>query len=354
MSFFDQQIFTKIINRLDMGFELLELIFDKQGSVEDFVFLEVNPAYEKQIGVKAADLIGKRKKLCAPPSEQRWYDHAIEAAKTGQNMCYEYYNDKIKATFETQFIPITSNKIAILFNNITDRKNLEQQVQEKERLAAIGETAGMVGHDIRNPLQAILSDIYILKDFLKSMPEEIPMKRDVAESLDEIDKNISYINKIIADLQDYSRKLNPEIVEVDNLCEVINGFLKNVDIPNNIEVIQSCDVGNSKVEIELTFFERILTNLITNAIQAMPKGGKLAITTFKKDGNLTITVEDSGVGIPEEIKPKLFTPMMTTKAKGQGLGLSVVKRLVKAQNGNINFESQVGKGTKFTIKIPQK
>jgi signal transduction histidine kinase len=353
MVFCKQEVFEKFIERLDQGFELLELAFDNQGNAEDFVFLEVNPAYEKQMGIKAADILGKRKKLYAPTSEQRWYDYAIEAVKTGQTLSYEYYNAKVKGNFETQFIPVATNQIAVLFKDITERKDLERQIQEKERLAAIGATAGMVGHDIRNPLQAITSDIFLLKDFLTSMPE-MPMKRDVTESLDEIEKNINYINKIVADLQDYSRPLHPEMVEVTDLCGVINGFLGAVDIPSNIEVSYSCSIGNLKVKIELTFLNRILTNLVTNAIQAMPEGGRLSVATFKKEDNLIITVEDTGVGIPEEVKPKLFTPMMTTKAKGQGLGLSVVKRLVEAQGGIIDFESQLGKGTKFTIKLPQK
>ncbi|MGD6808507.1 MAG: two-component system sensor histidine kinase NtrB [Candidatus Bathyarchaeia archaeon] len=352
MSCFSQELFAKFIERIDHGFELLDLVFDECGNVEDFIFLNINPAFERQIGVKAADLIGKRKKLYAPTSEQRWYDYAIKAVKTGQSLSYEYYDDKVKKTFETQFIPIATDKIAVMFKDITDRKDLERQVQEKERLAAIGETAGMVGHDIRNPLQAITGDIYLLKNFLTSMPEEIPLKKEVTESLEEIEKNITYINKIVADLQDYSRKLKPETVEVEDICGIINGFLNNIDIPNNIDLSHSCSVGELKIKIELTFLNRILTNLTTNAIQAMPNGGKLTIATFTKEDNLTITVEDTGVGIPEEIKSKLFTPMMTTKAKGQGLGLSVVKRLVEIQGGSIDFESQINKGTKFTVKIP--
>lgn len=85
----------------------------------------------------------------------------------------------------------------------------------------------------------------------------------------------------------------------------------------------------------------------------MPKGGNLTIDASKKDGSLVITVADTGFGISDEIKPKLFQPMTTSKAKGQGLGLAVVKRLVEGQGGTISFESQIGKGTKFTIELPQ-
>ena len=84
----------------------------------------------------------------------------------------------------------------------------------------------------------------------------------------------------------------------------------------------------------------------------MPNGGNLTVSAYPKDKKIEITIEDTGVGISEEIKPKLFTPMLTTKSKGQGFGLAVVKRLVEAQGGTISFESEEGKGTTFTIKFP--
>ena len=98
--------------------------------------------------------------------------------------------------------------------------------------------------------------------------------------------------------------------------------------------------------------QRALTNLVTNAIQAMPNGGSLKINGKIKDNKIVVTVSDTGVGIPDEVKSKLFTPMMTTKAKGQGFGLAVSKRLIEALKGTISFESQVGKGTKFIIELP--
>jgi len=99
---------------------------------------------------------------------------------------------------------------------------------------------------------------------------------------------------------------------------------------------------------------RILTNLMTNAVQAMQEEGKLIIEAAKKKDVIVIAVEDTGVGIPEEVKTKMFTPLFTTKSKGQGLGLAVVKRLVEALKGNIVFESVAGKGTKFIVELPQK
>jgi signal transduction histidine kinase len=98
--------------------------------------------------------------------------------------------------------------------------------------------------------------------------------------------------------------------------------------------------------------QRVLTNLVNNAIQAMPNGGDLKIEAKPENSKVVLTVADTGVGIPNDVKSKLFIPLMTTKTKGQGFGLAVSKRLVEALNGTISFESEEGKGTKFIITLP--
>lgn len=129
-------------------------------------------------------------------------------------------------------------------------------------------------------------------------------------------------------------------------------LLITVSLPKNIEAFAICNKHLPTLKLDLTFLKRILVNLATNAIQAMPNGGTLTIRTFERKGKAVISVEDTGMGITEEIKPKLFQPLMTTKSKGQGFGLAVVKRLVEAQGGSIRFESESGKGTKFIIEFP--
>jgi signal transduction histidine kinase len=175
-------------------------------------------------------------------------------------------------------------------------------------------------------------------------------KREIIESLDSIEANISYINKIVADLQDYSRQLSPEYQQVD-LPRLILEVFETLTVPSSVKLC--LDVNNlPTLCVDPTFLRRALTNLVNNAIQAMPKGGELQITAQQKKDAVCITVADTGVGIPPEVKAKLFTPMFTTKAKGQGLGLAVVKRLIEAQGGSITFESTMGKGTKFMITLP--
>jgi signal transduction histidine kinase len=226
------------------------------------------------------------------------------------------------------------------------------QLKDAERLAAIGATAGMVGHDIRNPLQAITGDVYLAKTELASTADT-EEKENVLESLEEIEKNIFYINKIVADLQDYARPLKP-ILKETNLPKLIDELVTKNGVPKKVKVqikiLREADIVMADSDI----LKRVLGNLVTNAVQAMPEGGKLSINAYKEADNYVITVADTGVGIPAEAKEKLFTPLFTTKSKGQGFGLAVVKRMTESLGGTVTFESQEGKGTKFIIRLPKK
>jgi len=172
----------------------------------------------------------------------------------------------------------------------------------------------------------------------------------IEESLESIEQNIAYINKIVSDLQGYTRPLKPNIQEI-NLYDLINSLLAQSSVPKNIQTQRNVD-ANFVLKADPPYLRRALTNLIINAIQAMPNGGKLTIKSAINDDRVSITVEDTGVGIPEEVKPNLFKPLFTTKSKGQGLCLAVVKRLVEGLNGKVSFVSQEGNGTKFTIDLP--
>ncbi|MCW4004009.1 MAG: ATP-binding protein [Candidatus Bathyarchaeota archaeon] len=232
-----------------------------------------------------------------------------------------------------------------ILENVTERK-------ETERLAAIGQTASMIGHDIRNPLQAIVSELYLAKDVITSGSHPEEEKKPALESINIIQEQTDYISKIVSDLQDYARPITPEFSNVD-LSELIVSVFQTISLPD--EIVLKIDVkGFPKIETDPTLIRRALTNLINNAIQAMPDGGTLGLTAVKTKEYIIIKISDTGKGIPEEIKPKLFTPLVTSKAKGQGLGLAVVKRLVEALGGSITFESQLDKGTTFTIRLPVK
>ncbi|MGE5554651.1 MAG: PAS domain S-box protein [Methanocella sp.] len=227
-----------------------------------------------------------------------------------------------------------------------------QQLQNAERLAAIGQTAGMVGHDIRNPLQAITSDMYLIAEEVKVLPDG-ECKQAIIESVESVNRNLLYINKIVSDLQDYTRPLKPHFQNVD-LGDLIDGTLLTINIPQGIAVDTSIEADAKLIRTDSAYMRRILQNLITNSMQAMQEQGKLTIAVSRKKDAIVVSVADTGVGIPDEVKARMFTPLLTTKSKGQGLGLAVVKRLVDALKGSISFESDTGKGTRFTVEFPQK
>jgi signal transduction histidine kinase len=228
-------------------------------------------------------------------------------------------------------------------------KEQTSQLIESEKMATIGKTAGMVGHDIRNPLQAIEGEIYIAKQEINAMPDTEEKNR-MLKSLRIIQNRLYYINKIIMDLQDFSRKLEPNPEKVD-LSKVVKETLSEIMIPETVKVTVSIEPDFPKLTLDTSYMKRILMNLLTNSIQAMPKGGNLKINAICQDDKALISVNDTGEGMSEGTKKKIFTPLFTTKSQGQGFGLAVVKRLTEAMDGTINFESEVNKGSIFTVEF---
>ncbi len=225
-----------------------------------------------------------------------------------------------------------------------------RKLNDAERLSAIGATAGMVGHDIRNPLQAITGELYLEKLEIDSL-EDNKAKENLQESIQFIEENLFYINKIVANLQDFAKPLNPKKEQI-NGEKVVKEALAMVKVPENIKITVTFAEKLPLLKVDSTMIKRVLINLMQNAVQAMPNGGNLTINAKDNRNHVEISIEDTGEGIPIEVQAKIFTPLMTTKAKGQGFGLAVVKRMTEAMEGTVNFESEIGKGTKFTLQFP--
>ena len=294
----------------------------------------------------------------------------------GQEHTMEVHEDRLDGDFLVSTTPLKDEQGQIVGSvhvarNITERKklaerleqytkHLEQLVEERtrklkdaERLATIGEVAGMVGHDIRNPLQTIEGALFLVKGELESMPPETEQTATLKEMISTIQEESGYIDKIVSDLQDYARQLTPKLEQLD-FEQLVAKTIMSMPVPENIETSITIEDKCRNMMADFTMMKRIVTNLITNAIQAMPNGGRLIIRAVETQGKAEITIQDSGEGIPDEMKSKMFQPLFSTKAKGQGFGLAVVKRLVEGLKGQIAFESEVGKGTTFTITIPLK
>jgi PAS domain S-box-containing protein len=226
------------------------------------------------------------------------------------------------------------------------------QLRDVERLAGIGETAAMIGHDLRNPLQGLqyIVDLQRLR-FERMSPAERSRDEWQKEQalFAKISDQIFYMDKIVGDLQDYARPIVPEREEI-----VVEKLIEDVvqSLPHTDGVRIATEVPDLQLMADPHLMHRVLANLILNAVQAMPDGGTVTVSASTNDGSVAISVHDTGIGIPNDAQEKLFKPLFTGKAKGTGLGLAVVKRIVEAHVGQITVESQVGKGSTFTVNLP--
>ena len=233
------------------------------------------------------------------------------------------------------------------WTDVSERKRLEEELAKSQRLATIGETASMVGHDLRNLLQGIAGAVYYL-----ATKERPKLSRRGRKMLQLIEEGIGRSDKIIDDLLEYSRELRLELSET-NLKPIIEDALAKVKIPKGIRVVNSTK-NQPSMRLDLEKMRRVFLNLTVNAVDAMPKGGTLTITSTRSGDNVDITFKDTGEGMTAETLAKLWSPLFTTKAKGMGFGLPVARRLVEAHGGSISVESKLGRGSTFTVRLPIK
>jgi signal transduction histidine kinase len=229
-------------------------------------------------------------------------------------------------------------------------KDLEQ-VQEKlirsERLAAVGELASGVGHELRNPLNVIRNCAYLLSLALTEKSDE-----EASNTLKVLDKQIDVANKIVTDLLDFTRIKPPSQVKVD-LTSLVSESLSWTAAPEQVAIHVNLNGHTPSVRTDPEQMSRVFANIISNAVQSMNgKGGELNIGSEIDENFVSVIFRDNGCGIPEENLVKIFEPLFTTKPKGIGLGLAISKRLVEQNGGIIEVASRAGNGTTFTVKLP--
>jgi len=366
----DSRQLDQLFGRMTDGYSFSRVVYDAGGKGIDCIYLDVNEAFERLMGKRREDLVGRKASEVmgagqALASRMELYGRV---AMGGEPTRLEVYLEPTRKWLSVSVYSPRQGYVITLSQDITQRKELESeivrraedlelQVEKKTkelddatRLAAIGQTAGMVGHDIRNPLQVVLGALYLADKEVSTLPQN-KKKASLTESLDEIRDSVSYINKIVADLQDFSRPLSPVESEAD-VKGVIDAVMGGIGVPDNIRFTCKVDDDARMVATDPAMLRRVLGNLVSNAIEAMPEGGELTVGASRKDSSILISVRDTGVGIPVLARPKIFTPLYTTKPRGQGFGLAVVKRMTEAVGGTISFESELGRGTEFVVRLP--
>ncbi|HUB07915.1 MAG TPA: ATP-binding protein [Myxococcales bacterium] len=268
-----------------------------------------------------------------------------------------YSSDEIAAMLEV------AERAAV----VLESSQLFERMKERDRLAALGEMAAGLAHEIRNPLGAIKGAAQYLK------PADLP--GDDGDLLQVIVEEVNRLNGVVTEFLDYSRPVKSQLAptDVNEVLQRTVKLLQSQGLPPGISIDLRLSPDLPAAQGDAEQLKQVFINLAFNAIQAMPRGGTLTIRTeglaassatwrFAEVGPsrarrsgpelLEVRFRDTGEGIPEDARERIFIPFYTTKAKGTGLGLAIVQRIVKAHNGAISVESQPGLGTEFVIRLP--
>ncbi len=230
-----------------------------------------------------------------------------------------------------------------------DREMLEEQLRHADRLATIGQLAAGVAHELNEPLAAILGFAQLSLE-VEGVPSE------VREDLERMVKSALHAREIIKKLMLFSRQTPPRTEEVDVNRLVSEGLyvIESRCAKQGIEMRRELEPELPSLLVDPGQIQQVLVNLVVNAVQAMPDGGTLSIRTFRDGDGVCLEVEDTGMGIDETIRDRIFLPFFTTKDvdQGTGLGLAVVHGIVTAHRGTIEVESEPGRGSRFRVRLP--
>ena len=320
------------------------------------IILDCRASKSAELFLSTDKLIGK-KIQDAPFKNFRgeFEQRMTQAAKTKKIISFEYETRWEEEThyFEARMISFLQNQLMVVVRNIDDRKKMETQLIQSQKMESVGQLAAGVAHEINNPMGVILG-------FAQGLVKRV-QPGDVFEMpLKSIEREAIRCKQLVQNLLTFSRSGKAEETPID-LKATIEIALSLVSVQakmKNVELVKEYDETLPEIVANQGRIEQVIINLCNNAIDAMEKGGRLTVRTKKINMDnkewAQIEVRDTGPGIPEKIRSKIFEPFFTTKApgKGTGLGLSLVYELVQKHGGKIDMESQMGQGTIFRVDLP--
>ena len=234
---------------------------------------------------------------------------------------------------------------------------LNAQLMQSDKLAALGKMAAGVAHEINNPLQVIIQQIGWMEDLLEE--EELKQSENIEEfgkAIKKIEDHVERARKVVHGMLGYARKMEPHLedVDVNAVIRQTIDLLGNYARINNITIKTELSTDLPIIAADGSQLQQVFMNLVSNAIDAIGKNGTIEIKSRKSGSEIHIEVSDSGPGIPEEMQKRIFDPFFTTKetGKGVGLGLWITHNIVEKLGGSISVKSRVGQGTTFTVQIP--
>ena len=333
------------------------LSIDRRGCVVLF-----NPAAERIFGYAAEEIVGQKvNELMAQPYASEHDGYIARYERTGEARAIGRIRSVTAKRKNGELFPIELSvteievdqevHYAAFIRDVSEKARLQQQLVERERLATIGTTAAKIGHELANPLNGMSLTIQLLEQRLSRHPG--PPDSQVTATVRRLRNEISRLNQLAGQFRTISRKerYHFQPTELAGLIDEVIKIQRAHFAQLNIQIEYFTPANLPTVTVDGDKIKQALLNLIKNAAEAMPGGGKVIIEARASEAGVSIDITDIGTGIPLDIDA--FEPFMTTKKEGTGIGLVIVRQIVTAHGGNISYRSRPGEGTTFHLELPR-
>jgi two-component system sensor kinase FixL len=325
---------------------------------EDHVIVGYNRGAEQMFGYTRQEALGQDLNIIIPPpykAEHRAYVRRYVATREAR-MIGKHVRLRAQRRDGSEFPMSISFSVAEIGDNlyftgiirdITEYQQMEERVLQTERLAAVGNTVTHIAHEIKNPL-------LIIGGFARQLLKVPGLEDKARQKLSIIAEEVGHLEEMVAEMRDFVRP--PPAVKHpgqigDALREALELF-QDTFKEHNIQVRRLEETPLPPVTFDPKQVHQVLLNLLKNALEAMPRGGEISITSRVKGPNVEISIADTGEGMPPEVAASIFQPYYTTKEKGTGLGLAICQSIIQEHGGAILVDSSPGRGSTFTIQVP--
>lgn len=313
--------------------------------------LEKNAFHNPAINKKFVSMIDANEFVCVPL--------VVKEEAIGVICADNFYSRKPITEEHVQLLSTFASQAALAIENAEAYKKLGEKIRQlgetqerlirSERLAVIGNMAAYIAHEIRNPLVTI-------GGFARAILRTSHQDNQTRQSIEVIVEEVKRLEKILANIMDFSKPYEPvrmisQINEIlENTCSLMEPYFKN----DNIQLTKKLDTGIPGIIIDSTQIKQVFLNIIKNAVESMPNGGRLTVETMLEDECIRINITDTGEGMTAETMKNIFVPFFTTKVDGTGVGLAVSQKIVDDHGGYIKVNSSLHEGTTFSIYLPMK
>ena len=327
------------------------IVIDARGSIEAF-----NPGAERLFGYTAAEMLGKNISLLMPEPYRSEHDGYVQRyLDTGEQRIIGIGREVSAMRKDGSLFPVHLSvgemtldghrKFTGILHDLTSRVAIEERLREQAALVRLGEMAAVIAHEVKNPLAAVRGAIQVIGKRLAVGSREAAVVTDIIARIDTL-------NQLVHDLLLFARPPHPHPIAVDvrSVLSATIDLLRGDDAHAGVRVTIAGEAPPIAADVEL--LKIVFLNLLINSAQAMKGQGSITIDISNERDMCRVVMTDSGPGIPPEIRTRLFTPFVTTKSRGTGLGLSTVKRLIEAHQGAIHVESPAAGGARVTVLMP--